>query len=143
MWSCPPRSDPTTPPPRPASPTKKRCPQPCGRGNSSRFRQFAGYAWKRLLHLAVQDTLGGLSFYAIHQQPIILGEPGQLFALCSAPQAVYKFRTALGQHYLILIHKILHMLGCPVPHAPGRGRVDLHLTVTNGMVERRIAAVVP
>src|SRR5580693_5987882 len=102
MWFCPPRSGPTTPPPRPALPTKKRCPQPCGRGNSSRFRRFEGYASKRLLHLAVQNTLGGLSFYSVHQQPIILGEPGQLFALGGAAQRVYKFWTSLAQHHFVL-----------------------------------------
>src|SRR5579864_5188510 len=142
MWSCPRRSVPADPPLLPASPTATRYRRPCARGSFSRFRRSAECAWGRLLLLTMDDGLNGFAFYSVHQQPIILGEPGQFFTTCVASQAVDELRASTFQDNFVFIHIILGVLGRPVANAPRRGLDDLHLSVSEGMIERRVIAVI-
>ena len=86
--------------------------------------------------LAAKVTLRGLAHGAVHQQPIILGVPNQLFALRRSPQGIDKFRLPAFENHLVFVHIIFGVLRCPGA-GPVRSRLyNLHLAVGEGMVER-------
>ena len=90
--------------------------------------------------LASEFALRGFAFGPVHQQAVIVGEPGQLSVLWLNPSDIHQLRVPVLEDHLGFVDIILGMVRGAGPGAI-RGRLDdVHLAVGKGVIERGIVA---
>jgi len=91
--------------------------------------------------LAADDAFGGSGFDPVDQEPIIVGKPGQLFALRRPLQAIDEHRLSAFENQLFVFGVVFTVLAGTGALALLGGLDDLDFAVGDRLVERRIGFV--